>query len=167
MNTAYFSPMPPSRTGVAAFSAEMVASLAADHSIDVFVDESIAPRQTSGASTRSAHDFLWLNHLDPYDLTVYQLGNSGAHDYQWPYVFRFPGLVVLHDARLHHARAASLLLRGRTNDYRAEFAASERDTSADMAELMLGPFACGAPVAVLSTSPERDDTILMKNPFEG
>src|SRR5215207_562007 len=25
----------------------------------------------------------------------------------------------------------------------------------------------GAPVAVLSTSPERDDTILMKNPFEG
>ena len=25
----------------------------------------------------------------------------------------------------------------------------------------------GAPVALLSTSPERDDTILMKNPFEG
>jgi adenylosuccinate synthase len=25
----------------------------------------------------------------------------------------------------------------------------------------------GAPVALLSTSPERDDTILMHNPFEG
>ncbi|MCA3630248.1 MAG: adenylosuccinate synthetase, partial [Methylobacterium sp.] len=25
----------------------------------------------------------------------------------------------------------------------------------------------GAPVTLLSTSPERDDTILMKNPFEG
>jgi adenylosuccinate synthase len=25
----------------------------------------------------------------------------------------------------------------------------------------------GAPVSVLSTSPERDDTILMHNPFEG
>jgi len=25
----------------------------------------------------------------------------------------------------------------------------------------------GCPVAVLSTSPERDDTILMRNPFEG
>ena len=25
----------------------------------------------------------------------------------------------------------------------------------------------GAPVAVLSTSPERDDTILVRNPFEG
>jgi adenylosuccinate synthase len=25
----------------------------------------------------------------------------------------------------------------------------------------------GAPVSVLSTSPERDDTILMQNPFEG
>jgi len=132
--------MPPSRTGVAAYSAEMVASLAADHSIDVFVDESITPLQTSSAGARSAHDFLWLNHLNPYDLTVYQLGNSGAHDYQWPYVFRFPGLVVLHDAHLHHARAATLLLRGRANDYRAEFAASQPDTSADMAELAVAGF---------------------------
>jgi glycosyltransferase involved in cell wall biosynthesis len=131
--------MPPSRTGVAAYSAEMVASLAADHTIDVFVDGSAAPVQTSSGA-RSAHDFLWLNHLNPYDLTVYQLGNSAAHDYQWPYVFRFPGLVVLHDAHLHHARAATLLLRGRANDYRAEFAASQLDTSVDMAELAVTGF---------------------------
>ena len=36
------------------------------------------------------------------------------------------------------------------------------DTAIDRVEELIG-----APVAVLSTSPERDDTILMKNPFEG
>jgi hypothetical protein len=29
----------------------------------------------------------------------------------WPYLFRYRGLVVLHDAQLHHARAWSLLRR--------------------------------------------------------
>ena len=40
----------------------------------------------------------------------------------WPYLVRFPGLVVMHDAGLHHARARALLTRGRMDDYRAEFA---------------------------------------------
>ena len=39
----------------------------------------------------------------------------------WPYLFRYPGLVVLHDAHLHHARAWSLLRRKRHEAYRAEF----------------------------------------------
>ena len=41
----------------------------------------------------------------PYDLTVFQLGNAACHDYMWAYLFRYPGLVVLHDAQLHQARA--------------------------------------------------------------
>ena len=32
--------------------------------------------------------------------------------------------------------------------------------------LILAIFLIGAPVALLSTSPEREDTILMQNPFE-
>jgi hypothetical protein len=43
--------------------------------------------------------------LGQYDLCVYQTGNSRTHEFIWPYLFRWPGLVVLHDARLHHARA--------------------------------------------------------------
>ena len=125
--------MPPARTGVAVYSAEVVAALRGDHRIDVFTDQ-----PAEGA--RSAHDFLWEHQQRPYDLTIYQLGNSSFHDYLWPYLFRFPGLTVLHDAHLHHARAAQLLRVKRSGDYRAEFAATHPDAPADMAELGVAGF---------------------------
>jgi glycosyltransferase involved in cell wall biosynthesis len=130
---AWFSPLPPVRTGVAAYSAEVVAALRADHEIDVFTDH-----PTAGA--RSAHDFIWEHQQRPYDLPVYQLGNSSFHDYIWPYLFRYPGLTVLHDAHLHHARAAQLLRVKRSADYREEFKANERDTGPEMAELAVKGF---------------------------
>ena len=65
----------------------------------------------------------------PYDLVVYQLGNAACHDYMWGYLFRYPGLVVLHDAQVHQARAQSLLggWTPRRDDYRHEFAANHPD----------------------------------------
>jgi glycosyltransferase involved in cell wall biosynthesis len=134
---AWFSPMPPVATGVAACSADLVRALGGEHQIDLFVDEAVA-RVSPG--TRSAHDFVWRHQQQPYDLTVYQVGNSSHHDYQWPYLFRYPGLTVLHDARLHHARAASLLRTFRDRDYRAEFAANHPDVSPDLAELAVAGF---------------------------
>ena len=120
------------RTGVAAYSAELVRGLSGSFQIDVFVD---ASRHAPAPGTRSAHDFVWLHQQNPYDLTVYQLGNSAVHEYMWPYLFRYPGLTVLHDAHLHHARAAALLTSGRTADYRAEFTANHPDRNPDLAEL--------------------------------
>ena len=130
---AWFSPMPPARSGVAVYSAQVVAALREIHTIDVFTDQP-AP------GARSAHDFIWEQQQRPYDLVVYQLGNSSYHDFIWPYLFRYPGLTVLHDAHLHHARAAQLLRVKREADYRAEFAASHRGAAADMAELAVRGF---------------------------
>jgi glycosyltransferase involved in cell wall biosynthesis len=129
--------MPPARTGIAACSADLVSALGDEHAIDVFVDQPVAQRTTR---TRSAHDFLWLHRRQPYDLTVYQVGNSSYHDYLWPYMFRFPGLVVLHDVRLHHARAASLLRRGLADAYRQELAANHPLLDAGLAELAVSGF---------------------------
>ncbi len=125
--------MPPVRSGIAANSAELIGALAGRYDIDVFAD-------TPAAGARSAHDFLWLRRRRPYDLQVYQLGNSSNHNFLWPYLFRFPGLVVLHDVHLHHARAALLLTQRRTDQYRAEFAANHRATNADMAEVAVAGF---------------------------
>ena len=141
--------MPPVRTGVAVYSAEVIRGLQPEYEIDVYVDEPLAaiarlaaPRGHADRAfeVRSAHDFLWRHRLRPYDLTVYQLGNSSAHDYLWPYLFRFPGLAVLHDARLHHARAAALLRERRAGDYRREFAAAFPERAVDLAELAVGGF---------------------------
>ena len=134
--------MPPARTGVAAYSVEVVAALRASHQIDVFADEPSAHESSRNRhrAVRSAHDFIWEHKLRPYDLTIFQLGNSSAHDFLWPYLFRYPGLSVLHDAQLHHARAAALLRLKRAGDYRAEFAASHPAASPDMAELAVHGF---------------------------
>lgn len=140
MRLAWFSPMPPVRSGIAACSAELVAELGQRHTIDVFVHHPATSRAPIGGNIYSAHDFVWRHRLQPYDLPVYQLGNSSHHDYIWPYLFRYPGLTVLHDAHLHHARAAALLRTNRQSDFRVEFAANHPDVSPDLAELAIAGF---------------------------
>lgn len=135
MRLAWFSPLPPSHSGIAAYSAELLPRLDATHHIDRFVDR--APRP-GDANVWSAHDFVWKHRRQPYDLTVYQLGNASCHDYMWAYLFRYPGLVALHDAQLHQARALFLTKRWRprTDDYLAEFAANHPEVPADIALLV-------------------------------
>ena len=109
MRLAWFSPLPPARSGIAAYSADLVPRLAR------------GPRDRLLRRRTTSRDFLWKARRDPYDLVVYQLGNAPCHDYMWGYLAAFPGLVVLHDARLHHARARDLLQQERFDDYRREF----------------------------------------------
>jgi len=125
---AWFSPLSPVKTGVAAVSAELVAALAArGHLVDTYQES-------------NAHDFPWTHRLHAYDRIVYQFGNSSPHDYEWPYALRYPGLIVLHDTRLHHARAALLLREQRRDDYRRELAWSEPGVTPDAAELAVAGF---------------------------
>ena len=106
---AWFSPMPPSSSGIAAYSAEVLPHLRARGLvIDVYVDPSQRPDSSDGVA--AAHDFVWRHRRAPYDLVVYQLGNASCHDYMWGYLFRYPGLVVLHDghSQTPYPRPASL-----------------------------------------------------------
>ncbi len=146
MRLAWFSPLPPAPSGIAACSADVLGELSKRHAIDVYVHVRDAceplPRLVPRESLHiySAHDFVWRNRAEPYDLTIYQVGNSSHHDYLWPYLFRYPGLTVLHDVHVHHARAAALLRTRRPDDFRAEFAANHPDISADLAELAVAGF---------------------------
>ena len=137
MRLAWFSPFPPARTGIAGRSAELVRNLRArGFGVDIFVHR-VAPDSPELAS---AHDFVWRQAREAYDLAVYQFGNSSHHDYIWPYALRYPGLVVLHDVRLHHARAAALLRERRGGDYRAELAFDQPGIDPDLAELAVAGF---------------------------
>ena len=136
---AWFAPLPPVRSGIAAYNAELLPYLTETHDIDVFVDRS--EKQSGpqcpipGAAVFDAHDFVWKQANHPYDLVVYQLGNATYHDYMWPYLVRYSGLVVLHDGQLHHARGRWLRQHRRNDDYRTEFAYNHPDVSPDVAEL--------------------------------
>ncbi len=145
MRLAWFTPWPPQPSGIAGRSAELVPHLAArGHAIDVFVDQSRVPGVTRGPDggpadgtirVLSAHEFVWRTARGQYDLPVYQVGNSRLHEFLWPYLFRWPGLVVLHDSRIHHARGRAWLRRQRADAYREEFRWNHPGTHPDAAEL--------------------------------
>ena len=121
MRVGFFSPLPPSTSGIAAYSAELLPLLRARGlDVDIFSD-------------LNAHDFVWRHRRQPYDLTVFQMGNATCHDYMWGYLFRYPGMVVLHDAQLHQARALHLTRRWtpRRDDYLEEFHANHPDAPRD------------------------------------
>src|SRR5476649_392535 len=132
MRVAWFSPLPPTRSGIAAYSADAVRALGGAHAIDCYVDRPSVP--VHGARLFDAHDFVWRHQRTPYDLVVYQLGNAPCHDYLWAYLVAYPGLVVLHDARVHHARARHLLDQKRFDDYRAEFRYDHPDATPEFVE---------------------------------
>ena len=135
MSLAWFTPLPPVRSGIAQYSSEMLAQVGRTHVIDVFTSDAGQARPDGVRGVFGAQDFVWKQAQVPYDLVVYQLGNATCHDYMWAYLARYPGLVVLHDGQLHHARARSLLHHGRPDDYRAELAFDHPSAPPDVAEL--------------------------------
>jgi glycosyltransferase involved in cell wall biosynthesis len=125
MRIAWFSPLPPNRSGIAAYCAELLPRLAG-HEIEAFIDDGAGLEAVGRTapiarmSVRGAHDFPWRFARRPYDVVVYHVGNESSHDYLWPYMVRYPGLVVLHDGQLHQARAKSLIRQRREADFKAE-----------------------------------------------
>jgi glycosyltransferase involved in cell wall biosynthesis len=141
MRLALFSPLAPIRSGISDYTAELLPHLAPRHEIDVYVQDDVfrhyPEAEAHGARVCRAHDFVSRQVLAPYDLIVYQLGNATCHEYMWPYLMRYPGLVVLHDGQLHHARARALLRRDRKEDYRAEFRYAHPGATPDIAEFVI------------------------------
>jgi glycosyltransferase involved in cell wall biosynthesis len=162
MRLAWFTPLAPVRSGIASYSGMVLPALAARHDISQFVADDVWRARAGDARPgpdgfravaspegpiRSAHDFAPLHRARPYDLVVYQLGNAGCHDYMWAYLARYPGLVVLHDAQLHQARAKALLARGRARDLRAEFRFAHPDAPPGVADwIIAGLGNPGAPI---------------------
>jgi glycosyltransferase involved in cell wall biosynthesis/SAM-dependent methyltransferase len=99
MRLAYFSPLPPSRTGIADYSAALLQELTQLAQVDVFTDPPA--------------DF------DPelYDECVYHMGNNAFHVNICDLALRHPGVIVLHEANLHHLHAERTIRRDRWDEY--------------------------------------------------
>ncbi len=99
---AYFSPLPPARTGIADYSRELIPHLAQHARLTLFVE---SPEQVD-ASLRKSWPVQPLSAYPAqrweYDIALYQMGNSMYHDAMYPVLLRYPGIVVLHDYILHH-----------------------------------------------------------------
>lgn len=94
---AYVSPMPPERSGIADYSAELVPELARFYDIDVILAQpGIDDLAVEG--TARVRDLAWFQaHGAGYDRVIYHMGNSMYHAHMVELIDRIPGVVVLHD----------------------------------------------------------------------
>ena len=61
-----------------------------------------------------------------YDIAVYQLGNNPHHNFAYEIALEHPGVVVLHEANLHHLIADLTIRRGDWDAYLREVEARRR-----------------------------------------
>jgi glycosyltransferase involved in cell wall biosynthesis len=102
MRIAYFSPLPPERSGISDYSAELLPHLAQRASLTLFAGQ---PEEVSD-SIRAQHPILSLEDYPrlrwSYDIPLYQMGNSRYHKGIYSMLLRYPGITVLHEYSLHH-----------------------------------------------------------------
>ena len=103
MKIAFFSPLPPAKSGIADYSA-------------VLLDHLKALRRSGGVlvaagAVRCGSDF---------DALVYQLGNNPHHSFVYEMAMEHPGIIVLHEANLHHLIADLTIRRGDWDAYLRE-----------------------------------------------
>ena len=97
---AWVSPLPPTPSGIADYSADLLPALASRYDIDLVIDPqqpAVDPVLAVRHRVLTAAEAMQRHAARPYDLFVYQIGNSGYHAYMLDLMRRYRGLVVLHD----------------------------------------------------------------------
>jgi glycosyltransferase involved in cell wall biosynthesis/SAM-dependent methyltransferase len=84
MRVAFFSPLPPARSGIADYSAALLSEL------EQLAEVTRVPALTPDFDSAD------------YDVCLYQIGNNADHAFCYEAALRWPGVVVLHEANLHH-----------------------------------------------------------------
>lgn len=102
MRVAFFSPLPPSRSGIADYSAALIERLRKFVDLEIFSDQS--------------------RPFDPaqFDLALYHTGNNPYHSFVYEAALRNPGVVVMHESNLHHLIADYTIKRGDWDAYLKE-----------------------------------------------
>jgi glycosyltransferase involved in cell wall biosynthesis len=102
LRLAYFSPLPPARSGIADYSREILPHLAQIVDLTLFCVDPDAAEQ-------ALHEQFPIYRFSDYakmrwrfDLPLYQMGNNTTHHEEiYRMSRRYPGAVVLHDVILH------------------------------------------------------------------
>ncbi len=125
MRLAFFSPLPPARSGIARYSAALLPHLSRLATVDVFVEGAEPPEveTATGWPARPAADFSGPWNGRGYDICLYQMGNSVRyHSDIYRTLLRYPGVVVLHDLNLHSLIAELTMGTGNIGAYLREMA---------------------------------------------
>lgn len=117
-----FSPLPPRRSGIASYTAELLPFLGAAMRTVVVVardEEVVTQPGAAGVISERQYRRMPALHRLPH---LHQLGNSLDHAHVYRAALGRPGVVVLHDVVLHHLVEALTLGRGSPHAYEAVMA---------------------------------------------
>ncbi len=112
MRIAFFSPLPPTRSGIADYSEALLSPLRQIAQVETF--------------TETPRDF----EATRYDIAVYQLGNNPHHTFAYEAAMEHPGVVVMHEANLHHLIADLTIRRGDWDAYLREVESNDAGAEA-------------------------------------
>ncbi len=104
MRAAFFSPLPPSPSGIADYSQALLEPLKRLVEIEVFSDAG------------------WEFRPDSFDLALYQIGNNPYHDFVYEAALQHPGVAVMHESNVHHLIADITIKRDDWDGYLKEAA---------------------------------------------
>jgi glycosyltransferase involved in cell wall biosynthesis/SAM-dependent methyltransferase len=102
MKIAFFSPLPPAKSGIADYSAALLQEMRELASVDTFVTR---PQNFDSSQ---------------YDACIYQIGNNPFHIDAYEMALEHPGIVVIHEANLHHLMAELTIRRNDWDGYLRE-----------------------------------------------
>lgn len=107
MKLNWFSPLPPAKSDIANYAMRVLPTLAAHAEIVLWTEDTEWDSEIEKhAEVRRYQPLDWQPldwaTLNQADMTVYHIGNSATfHSSIWEASHRHPGIVVLHDVRLH------------------------------------------------------------------
>lgn len=107
---AVFSSFPPLQCGIADYTTELLKVLSLQYDIEIFVDDYIPSEEIMSAYVvRHCSAFERRYNKGIFHGIIYQLGQSQMQYYMYPFIMKYPGIVVIHDVNysfgfhhLHH-----------------------------------------------------------------
>lgn len=105
MKLNWFSPLPPAPTDIGHFSKRLLPALAARADVTLWTDQTKWDPALKGHAEVRSYDLRsmpWAD-LNRGDVCIYNIGNNPLfHGSIWQVARQHPGIVILHDTRLHH-----------------------------------------------------------------
>jgi glycosyltransferase involved in cell wall biosynthesis len=149
---AYVSPLPPEKSGIADYSAELLRELIRWYEVEVVVNQP-AVADDWIVKNCAVCDVAWFrSHHRRYERVLYHFGNSPFHRHMFGLLEAIPGVVVLHDFFLSHIQAYREVMGWAPQDWARALQSShgynallERYTASDTADVVWA-YPCNLPV---------------------